>query len=429
MAAKSIVYFLCVIVFSGFINNFLDIFSFNLSTLIVDLYLLAGLIYVFQLKDRLILEKYKKLLNMYIVLAIFAFLKLILDSNPLAERILGYRNYIVYSTAFLLVPALTNSLIDVRKIVVIWINSCFIVCSFSIFQGLFFDSLPTILLTPKSDDLFTFYDSNLIRTNGLIGNPINFTGFAVLFFALSFNMFVYMRKKKYLVYAIVGLIALYFTYSRVAYLGVFMIVLITYFSNAKISLTRKIKQLLGTLFVIVVLGSIYYDQLISGSSDVFIIQRLLGNEETTQSSNEDHLLDTYNAANAIGENLLLGVGFGTQGESAKGERIITDGSWFHFLLELGTPLSILLICFMIFNLKFVYSIFKRSEFGFIKSLCITFISFTCFLFIVSFVNSILIARVIYLQYWTLLGLIIAGYTFEVFSAASYRSRRHEVKWE
>lgn len=327
------------------------------------------------------------------------------------ERVLGFRNIVVYASTIFAVPILIRNGEYVRNLLNVWFIFGFILSVFSIFQGIFFQYLPEILQTYNGEIPATFHGTELIRVNGLLGNQIIFTGFIVMYLLLSYSFWKDTKKPKYLLYTLTALIASFLTYSRVVYIAVFIMLLMR--SMLKISFGTGLKLLLYSMLL---LGGIFLinwgldNKLWSIFQSSFMFQRLSGEDITTQGSDEGHLFITLEAINAIVQNPLLGLGMGSQGESSGAglgtNSIIPDGSWFQLLLELGVPVSIIFFVIQIVIFRVLIKNGKKSEKTFDKSLSIGIASYLIFVFFVGFVDSIFTYRITYILYWFFISLLL-----------------------
>ena len=400
------------IVFSGFLTNFLNLFSFNLSTLLIDLFIVVTivvyLIFGKGLTRGLEFNIKEQPFKMYLVFLFLLIFKALFDENNLIERVLGFRNYAIYLSVVFLAPLYFRSHLRIERYIHFWITISFILCVFSIIQGIFFNYLPKILLTPKSDEIFSFYETNIVRVNGLIGNPINFSGFLLLFFALTSSSLIYTRKIKFLLFTLLCLIALYLTYSRISLIGALLILSVgvgLYLLKIKYSKIKLGIYLILALVGITIFSNVFFSREFEKN---IMVQRMLGNEETTKGSNLEHILEIEMAIKYIKDYPILGVGIGSQGESGLGQKIITDGAWYQIVLELGAPVAVCFFLIIFYSLFHVYNLYIKSSDSFFLILTSSYITFSAFIILSGFINSLFLSKIIYIEYWLLLGIIL-GY--------------------
>ncbi len=424
-----IVLLMSFLVFFGLWTNFITIFPFNFATLLIDLSFICLIITTIHIwLFRKIKPKLHRIQIIYLALFLFSILIFVFNTNMFKERILGFRNISVYSSLIFTVPILISSKKAIEYLLNIWFVFGFIISVFAIIQGLFFDFLPQSLQVLKEETAFSFYGTDLIRINGLMGNTIVFTGFCIMYFFLSFTFFHETRKKKYLLYGIVSVITIFLTYSRIAYIAPFILLFLQ--PILQISLKNIIKWCCYILIFFLVIYLINYSldgYIVASIKETFIFSRLTGDDISTQGSDDDHLFITLAAISAIIQNPLTGVGLGSQGESSGAglgsNAITTDGSWFQLFLELGIPLSILFLFLMFSILKLLISLSRNSTIPLVKGLSNGLIGYIIFVLPAGFLDSIFTYRITYILFWFFVGCIISYINIEY---RNHEQRDHTI---
>ncbi|MEA5007112.1 O-antigen ligase family protein [Clostridium tyrobutyricum] len=399
--------FIFVLVFSGFITNYLFYTSsINTSTIIIDvLYLILFLLYILfniKFKNHTIRKQEVFIVILYVFIFIFGLVKIFIDNNALLERISGFRNYFIYISIFILVSNLRKTKNYIELINTI-INFSYIIFIFSILQFVLKDYLPDRLMRLKGEGIYTYQTVDILRANGLLGHPVIFGGFCVMIFILSANLYIQYKNKKYFVLSLIAILATFASSSRLSIIGILISILLIMILNNTDWIKIFFKIFCISFIFMIVLYIIYrlYPNL-------YIFNIFLAKDEYVQGSNMVHLQQVYSAIEYIKKNVLFGIGLGSQGISAKHVAIISDGTWFQNLLELGLPLFIMYIFLYIVCIKYVIVLIKKIDNKFVKSLGRTFIIISIYFMYSNFVNSSFLARICYILYWSLFGILI-GY--------------------
>lgn len=239
----------------------------------------------------------------------------------------------------------------------------------------------------KSVDLV--YDFvKITRPNGLMGNAIEFGFF--LNSAIFIAMITKNISKKFLVIILsFGLFSILLTLSRAAIAQV-LILLIFYFLF-KLRLKNKFKSLLFVSFILFAMISYFdsYSELFMNYLE-FSFDRIFDPERSVKTSNLEHQKDYINSLEAIKNNFILGVPFGTNKGATT---VITDGSWFHFVLEFGI---FIFIIFLVMVNQFCKFFFKSSE---DKKLSIIYLFL---LIVLGFLNSAILSKINYFIFFLLI---------------------------
>jgi len=394
--------FFTTLFFHGFITNYVDIFSFSSGTMLVDLSFLFTICTIvirsFSLESIFIQNNYKYVIYSFICLALLSVVKIILDTNNIEEKIFGYRNSIAYISIFLIINIIIRREKDKERLLNYIILLGTLMCLFAIMQFVFFDYLPDSLKSVKEEVVFTLENANLIRVNGLIGNSIEFSGFTLIIFALSFVKFYYNKTLFNFIVVLICITANILSFSRVAVLGLLLIAISEYIviNNFKLKHITYILIVLGML-VMMGLGAF---TLISSSNN-FFLDWITAEDSTTSGSNLVHFMMIDNAINYISENPWGGVGVGSQGPSSRKDNlIISDGFWLQFMLEFGIPLFGIYIIYSVLCIRCIYRLHQiRSSIE-----TTAFISLTVYFMFANIINSTYIGKVNQVLYWTLFGL-------------------------
>lgn len=400
--------FIFVLIFSGFITNFLFYnSSINTSTILIDLlYLILFSLYALyniKFKKYNVNRQILFIIIIYVIIVILALMKIFIDSNSLLEKISGFRNYFVYISIFIFVSNLKKKESYIKLIENI-INSSYIILIFSIFQFILKNQLPDKLMRLKGEGIYTYENIDILRSNGLMGHPVIFGGFCIMMFILSVNLYIQYKNKKYLIFLVICILATFASSSRIAITGIFISFLLIIILNNK-NWLRNFLKIYCVIFIFISLLYTVYRLY----PNFYIFNIFLAKDQYVQGSNMVHLQQVHSAIQYIKNNILFGVGLGSQGISAKHQAIISDGTWFQNLLELGVPLFVIYLFLYIVCIRYVIVLIKKHNDKFIKVLGKTFIIISIYFMYSNFVNSSFLARICYIMYWMFFGILV-GYS-------------------
>lgn len=371
----------------GFWVNFLHF------TLIIDLSIIVTCLYVF-IKNKGKLEYNSEFKVIVQLCGIFIFgvvLVAITRCFSIKMSILGARSYIAY-----MVMALGVSNIQLTKKEYISImdtieNLGTASAAFGIIQFLFNSYMPDILLHMGSSSIAYVcgLGNPVFRANGLFENTIVYGGIldALLTFIMA-RIIYEEKKKKHLFDTMIVFSTIILTFSRVAIFGALSIILFEILINSREAIgSRLIKIVLIIVLILWIVPTFF--------SNTVFYRNFIGQSSNTQRSNQIHSEAFDTAQKVLEDNWICGVGMGTQGYESTGStvKVIRDGTWYTFALELGIPLTALYWVVLLMILSYI---FKRIHEGNAsieqKSYMASSITAIVFFIISSFVNSSYIAR-------------------------------------
>jgi hypothetical protein len=407
-----ILIYLGMLIFNGFITNLIPIGGLpNTGSLIIDIFILISY-YIFLIIfieniiiDKSISKKWFSVNLLYIFFAMLCLIPVAIGNGPLVERILGYRNIVIYMGPFFVISLLRVTKKTIQSMLNILLFLSLILTIFGIIQSMVGTSLPPILLLIRrqSDVVFSFFQTDVVRSNGLLGNTIIYAGFLCFIFSIYVARFLVKRSKYDLVAIGIIVIANILTYSRASFVSFFLIFLTNYLIIKGVSFKN---MFFGGLIVVVVGIAIIGYQSQSGNS--LLMERLKNEERSTQGSTAVHLLQTFNAIENIIAHPIMGVGIGSQGSSSRGKNIIIyDGFWFQLVLEVGIPLALLYFIIYFYSIYIAVVTAKRSIDPLNKILGAGFVGGGVSYFVMSFINSALFSPVTYVLFWTVFGLLLS----------------------
>ena len=389
-----------IVVFNGFLTNYLNIGDFRTGTLVCDAYLVLLVIYCVFIGPRYSKLK-RSLRNVYTICFVMFFLVLlvgVLAYSSLYQTIAGIRNHVLYISVYMIVVCLLGGS-DPQEIFRFLLVCMMMICGFAIAQYAFRSVLPEKLLIVQGATGFTIFGVSDYRCTGLVGDMLAMGSFANMTLVLL-ALYLYdsgQALRRYL-WCLLPITAGILTFSRASIgLGcalIFMLVFL-YFLQRR---DKTALILMGATFIAL------FAVLLTPFGQRILL-RFLPNE--TNIGSDAGRFGSYLAAlNAIAGHPLLGLGFGTQMPSGTGGiRIVTDGHLWECLLEMGIPLFLAMLVFYLSTL--LLSIRNRRKPP-CRLYCAAFIILLVYYLIVSVFNSALDARSNMCILMILLGFVVSS---------------------
>lgn len=332
---KLIQFYIFTIFTYGFWVNFLHF------TLIIDFSIIITCLYVFlNNKGKLQYSNGNKIIVQLCGVFIFGVvLVAVIKCFSVKMSILGARSYIAYMIMALAVSNIQLTEKEYISIMNTVENLGTATAIFGIIQFLFNPYMPDILLCIGSSSIAYVYGlGNLVfRANGLFENTIVYAGIlnAILAFVIG-RIICEEKSKRHLFAAIIVCTAIILTFSRVAILGALGIILFEILINNKKAMGSRIIKIVLTVALIFWIVPTFF-------SNTVFYRNFIGQSSNTQMSNQVHSEAFDTAQEVLKDNWIFGVGMGTQGYESTGStiKVIRDGTWYTFALELGIPLTAL----------------------------------------------------------------------------------------
>lgn len=377
-------------------------------TLIIDFAMILCFAYVI-LKQRGKIQydsTHKLLISLSALFVLGTIMIAILKCYIVKMSILGARSYIAYMLMALMVYNINLSKEQYSSILNTIEGWGTVSALFGIIQFFFHSFMPDKLLHMGSSGIAYVFGlgTPIFRVNGLFENTIVYGGVLSVDVAL---IIARMINKEigiiHLVPFIIAVIALGLTFSRAAIVGSLLIIIFEELFNQNKTIGIRIITIISIAVAIIIIIAIFF-------SNTPFIHNLLGNTSSAQTSNQQHSDAFLAAKSSLSKHWLLGVGMGTQGYESTGSslKVITDGGWYTFFLELGVPLTILFVGIL---LGFFYvMISKMEQIHQIKKGCtIAAISIIAYFFATSFLNSSFLARENMALCWLLIALALYNF--------------------
>ena len=350
------------LVFIGVITNLFMWTPFNAGTILVDaLYVVAAAIAVFGPLRKESLKPLRWPIILFLALATWCIALAAFGDGVASQRVLGFRNNIVYPGIWLLL-GLSAQQINIGKLRnLIWYSGL-VICAFAIVQAMFHHDLPdAVMLLGHGEDRFGFEGQDIFRPTGLVGNTIVFTGFSAIILLIG-----WMRpeRKKFLFQKLLVLIpavSLYLTYTRTSNVSILLVWGFAWSFFAMKSWWRSLLRfglVLFTLWVLLggeagttpqaVFGK-FFRSLLPAKPTPFVFARMAGQDVSSMGSTKTHMQLIKEGWELIKAHPFVGVGLGSQGYSSKAPaniNVMRDGYWMATMLEFGLPGTLIWIAFL-----------------------------------------------------------------------------------
>ena len=356
--------------FIGVITNALPMLPFNAGTMLVDaLYVALAACCLLGPLRRERLRDLKVPLILYGLLAAWCLGLALFGPGALSQRILGFRNNIVYPGVWLMV-GLSARRVGLKKLMdVIWYAGLAI-CAFAICQYFFRHQWPdSLMLLGHGEARFGFVGVDIFRVTGLVGNTIVFSGFSA--FVLLFGWMRPERERSLFqkLLTLIPAYALFLTYTRTANVSILLAWGFAWSFFQMKTIRRALLRMFTVLVVLYVIlggnvGSTPQAAFMSAYTKYikpllpkdktpqqvpFVLQRMASQDESSKGSTKTHLMLMKDGWELIKKHPLLGVGLGSQGYSSKAPPeiyVMKDGYWMATMLEFGAVGMLIWLAFL-----------------------------------------------------------------------------------
>lgn len=400
--------------FRGIINNFILI---NNGTILVDACIVIVILFTFtckKIKTNSILYHY----FLWIILCVLDLLvQFMINRTTFRDGILALRNDVVYTFSFVFILFCIKE-IDLYKIFSLIRNLAFIINIFAIFQFVLRGILPVRFFVLIGESTFGFWNTDVIRVTGLMGNTIEYGGYVVLILSFIWAEMIVKEFKTPLLWVqlIVAVIANLLTFNRASIVGMVLVMLIEYILYIP---RHKVVTAMKKYLILLVVAVIAIVIIFNYFGDSIIIQRLFNvNELWNKGSDEGHWKVIKDAIAGIIKYPVLGYGAGTVGPSALAgiRNIIRDGTLWTYMLEWGIPICIVywLLVARIVKIAFVH---RQDENKFLSSVSLGYIGSNAYLIGASVINSAYSARCTLILLWIYAGILLK----EIYSSMRYQT--------
>jgi|GEM_PF-6667020 len=307
--------------------------------------------------------------------------------------------YVIPFLTFLSLRAINNY----DKIIYFISKVGFYVVIFAYLQLLFPAYLPIeFRLIPEAEStiigVIRFQDFIFNTPNGLIGNAMIFGTFLIILFTLYLKQYFDDKSIWNICKVILTWILIFFLFSRAAFLGsiiIFGIYMFTYTSKKKIFF-YSLFIFIFSLFIIMILYE--NNQFVQ-----YMINRIIGIDENAIQSTNIHINEYIKVFDILEKYPFLGIQLGSDFDS----RIITDGTWFQNLLDMGILLFGIYLLFWIYLFYFILRrYFKRKK---ENNISVIALSLIIYIGLANFLNSSYLAKTNSILFMIMIGILFYSY--------------------
>lgn len=274
----------------------------------------------------------------------------------------------------------------------------FIIIIFAYIQLIFSISLPSYLRfiphpsIPDYIGVIRFSEFIFYPPNGLIGTQMIFGTFLVFTFILYLSDFFNSKSYFKAIKIVLNFILIFFLFSRVAFIGAICIFFIfLYFYTSRKSFIIYI-VIFFICFTFIVFFLYEHNLFIT-----YMIDRIIGIHQNAQVSKQEHIEDYISSYRIIISNPVLGLP-----TLSLGNEVITDGTWFRYLIDMGS------ICFLFYIIIWIYFLYIiYMSYNKFPEDNLSIIAFCMYLYITfaNFFNSSFLAKINALFFMTIIGIL------------------------
>ncbi|MDC7121645.1 hypothetical protein OMK64_08855 [Cellulomonas fimi] len=331
-------------------------------------------------------------------------------TESLSSELSTWRNVALYAFAAVYTAYCLRSQEQAERLTSLAIGLAGVLALFGVAQALLAARLPGFLLEPKDAVVFGYYGTDIVRSNGLIGNTIVYATYLTLMVAVTWARWLE-RRGRFLL-AVVGLllVAIYLTYSRAAMAGSVVVLAGIFVVTRRDVLRASLRAL--ALAVGLALGVLvaFATPLRAAIESSFAYRELfLGQNASVQGSNAAHAMDVTLGIQQFSANPWIGTGVASQAQFSTLSEYgisITDGAFWARLAETGLLGMTAHLAVVVTAAATLCRLAVRRGPG--SSLALGLLAFTIFQFMgAAFVNSAFYGKTPFVMYWILFGAAVA----------------------
>lgn len=394
--------FILFVIFNGLSLAIIKLLSLNIHASIFSYLALVTLfIIIINSLFKIPIKNYEKSIiffGSFILIGIL--LKMNFKESLTLQSIYIWISYYVFPfLTFLSLRAINNY----DKIIYFISKVGFYVVIFAYLQLLFPAYLPIeFRLIPEAEStiigVIRFQDFIFNTPNGLIGNAMIFGTFLIILFTLYLKQYFDDKSIWNICKLILTWILIFFLFSRAAFLGsiiIFGIYMFTYTSKKKIFF-YSLFIFIFSLFIIMILYE--NNQFVQ-----YMINRIIGIDENAIQSTNIHINEYIKVFDILEKYPFLGIQLGSDFDS----RIITDGTWFQNLLDMGILLFGIYLLFWIYLFYFILRrYFKRKK---ENNISVIALSLIIYIGLANFLNSSYLAKTNSILFMIMIGILFYSY--------------------
>lgn len=347
----------------------------------------------------------------WLLLVAMYFALIVQGGAPLAEQFTTIRSHALYAFIAIYIATALRDRGELTQLLQLIMRLGIAFSVFGIAQYVFRAQLPPWLLASSDTRLFSYFGTDITRSNGLMGNTIVYSAVLLLFLSLWAFKFAQQPTWRTAVGTALVIVALFTTFSRIAIVGAIVIAVL---AVLRMLGRRGIKYLMPGLFTAVAVGAIVTLGLLANPAtsqtigESFIVKDLFGGQNASvQGSTAGHDTFTDFAVKSFGDNPWTGVGIGSQSAQGITAVQITDGANLAVAVEGGLalflPWMLLIVATALATLRSRRYLAPEHRF-----LAVALFIFIAYQFgAASFVNSAIIGKTPFLLFWSTFGILVA----------------------
>lgn len=271
-------------------------------------------------------------------------------------------------------------------------------------QLLFGSSLPNnfLLLPGLSRDLIGVISlgDHIINTpNGLIGNAMIFGAFLNIIFILCLHFFYKNKSILNLFFLILTWLMIFLQFSRVALVGSIISIIIYFYFNNHLH-----RFLINSLLLSIIL---FFSLLVlygTNPAVEYTVDRLLGLHPNAVESTAIHVEDYKKVIALFYNSPFIGAPLGHDFS----DRIITDGAWFQYFLDMGIFIFIIYLFFWFY----IFAMIIKSIINdYRRDIAIILFSAWIYFSLANFFNSSFLAKINSVYFMVLLSIFLSNKTY------------------
>lgn len=400
-------------IFCGFVNFLPDVGGQYFATFVIDSALLLGVLLV----CGKIASSRAQILGRWVIgygfcCLVFLTLCIISPERP-AGLIVAFRNLLGYAAFAAVVSLFSWTEQAAKSCIDILLCLGTALSLFGVAQYVFRGRLPQALVEPRDTAAFSYYGTDIVRANGLVGNTIVFGTLLTLIFLVTLSRALVSKHLIWLMLSIVQFAAVMCTYSRMAIIsslvGAIVVINWLLFNSVR---TRIGWGILAIIAGFLVSQTMMLSRVFDSWRHSFVFGGLFGAEnESVAGSNAGHIEDIRIGLEVLARRPIIGLGIGTQAATSErassGAEVVTDGLWWMLAAEGGVILVVLILCLLALTAGEIMRVGAVSST--LRPYCI---GILVYLFVqyglAGFVNSGALGKAPTVLLWIFVGLAMSG---------------------
>ena len=348
-----------------------------------------------------------------LITLLFCFFKIFLGGFDYQAKVNAFVKIGMVPFIYFAVLNLNLSKSDINDIVGYFLKISLLFSVLGIFQFFYHEQLPQFLIefslkSLRSDTMY-IGDTIIYRSNGLIGNPLEYSFFLLIVQCLSLARYYSKKEYTYLVVYLVSFIACMTTLSKFAIAAsVLSLIILSFIYNSKRNL------LIIALLILLVTPWISknYESILLLNAASERMSFIIGEKDGQKDARYDYAQYALEDMSKYPE-ALIGYDLGSiTSNTGTAEKRIYDGFWIGLLVEQGIPFFIFYCFFWIIQLALSIYLYVNNK----NYLVICSMLLTIFLIIGGIVNSAYFNIAVCVLFYLINGLSMKTYKNEFIAA-------------